>query len=220
MEAMDIEQARFNMIEQQIRPWDVLNDQVLKTIAGTPRENFVPPKYKSLAFSDSSIPLNNHQAMMPPKLEAKLLQALDLKPTDSVLEVGTGSGYLTACLAQLGQSVVSLECYEDFQKEAQPKLDALGITNTRLIHADAATGYDTDRKFDAIAVTGSLPEIHQGFHTLLAPAGRLFVIVGKPPIMQALLITRVSEQEWHQESLFETSVPPLVNVSEPEAFSF
>lgn len=220
MSAMNIEQARFNMIEQQIRPWDVLDDQVLGVISGTPREDFVPERYRALAFSDISIPLEHGQVMMPPKLEGKLLQSLTLQPTDSVLEIGTGSGYLTACLARLTAKVHSVDLYPEFIEQARARLDRHGIDNVTLEVADAAAGWSGEGGFDAIAVTGSLPMLHQGFHSALKPGGRLFVIVGKPPIMQALLITRVGEQEWNQESMFETAIPALVNAPQPEAFKF
>ncbi|MGD8616145.1 MAG: protein-L-isoaspartate O-methyltransferase [Gammaproteobacteria bacterium] len=219
MNAMNIEQARFNMIEQQIRPWDVLDDQVLHVISDTPREQFVPERYGALAFSDISVPLDHGEVMMPPKLEGKLLQSLSLTPTDSVLEIGTGSGYLCACLARLAGRVHSVDIHEDFVEQAAGKLESQGIGNVTLEAVDAAGGW-SNGGFDAIAVTGSLPVLHEGFHTALKPGGRLFVIVGRPPIMQALLITRVGEQEWNQESLFETSVPALRNAPQPEAFTF
>jgi len=217
---MNIEQARFNMIEQQIRPWDVLDDQVLRVISGTPREDFVPERYRALAFSDISIPLEHGQVMMPPKLEGKLLQSLTLQPSDSVLEIGTGSGYLTACLARLAGKVHSVDLYPEFIEQARARLEQHGIDNVTLEVADAAGGWSGAGGFDAIAVTGSLPMLHQGFHNALKPGGRLFVIVGKPPIMQALLITRVGDQEWNQESMFETAIPSLVNAPQPEAFKF
>jgi protein-L-isoaspartate(D-aspartate) O-methyltransferase len=220
MNAMNMEQARFNMIEQQIRPWDVLDDRVLSTLSTTPREEFVPEQYRALAFSDISIPLGHDQAMMPPKLEGKLLQALTIRSSDRILEIGTGSGYLTACLAKLGGSVLSVDLYEDFIEQAKEKLEQQGITNVTFAQGDAAAGWQSDSGFDVIAVTGSLPLVHRGFHSLLNRGGRLFVIAGKPPVMQALLITRVGEQEWNQESLFETSVPSLLNAPEPEAFTF
>jgi len=220
MNAMNIDQARFNMIEQQIRPWDVLDDRVLKVISSTPREDFVPERYRTLAFSDISIPLDHGQVMMPPKLEGRVLQSLNIQPTDRILEIGTGSGYLTACLAQLGQSVHSVDLYEDFIEQARTRLQQHGISNVSFEQADAAAGLASAGGFDVIAVTGSLPVLHQGFHGKLNPGGRLFVIVGKPPIMQALLITRIGEQEWNQESLFEISLPPLTNAPEPESFSF
>jgi protein-L-isoaspartate(D-aspartate) O-methyltransferase len=218
--AVNLEQARFNMIEQQIRTWDVLDDRVLNVLSSIPRENFVPANRRDLAFTDISIPLAHNQVMMPPKLEGKLLQALTIKPDDRILEIGTGSGYVTACLAGLGQDVVSIELYEDFIDQARSKLDQHDIGNVTLKQGDAGSGWEQDSGFDAIAVTGSLPLLHEGYHRLLNPGGRLFVIVGKPPIMQALLITRVGEQEWIRESMFETMLPALVNAPGPEVFRF
>jgi protein-L-isoaspartate(D-aspartate) O-methyltransferase len=220
MNIMNIEQARFNMIEQQIRPWDVLDDRVLNVISSTPRENFVPEKYRALAFSDISVPLDHGQTMMPPKLEGKLLQSLALQPQHRVLEIGTGSGYLTACLAGLAGSVVSVDIYEDFIAQAQTRLEQHDIHGVAFATGDAAGGWTSDSGFDAIAVTGSLPVLHRGYHDLLNIGGRLFVIVGKPPIMQALLITRINRHEYQQEALFETSIPPLVNAPQPEPFVF
>jgi protein-L-isoaspartate(D-aspartate) O-methyltransferase len=220
MNQMNLEQARYNMIEQQIRTWDVLDDQVLGVLSVTPREDFVPPQYSALAFSDISIPLGNEQYMMPPKLEGKLLQSLTIQPTDSILEIGTGSAYLTACLARIGQSVHSVDLFADFTEAAPEKLARHTIDNVTLETGDAAAGWNTDKRYDVIAVTGSLPTLHHNFHGLLNPGGRLFVIVGRPPIMQALLITRAGEEEWNHESLFETSVPALLNAPQPEDFKF
>jgi protein-L-isoaspartate(D-aspartate) O-methyltransferase len=220
MNQMNLEQARYNMIEQQIRPWDVLDDQVLGILSATPREEFVPEQYRNLAFSDICIPLANDQCMMPPRLEGRLLQSLSIQPTDRILEIGTGSGYLTACLARLGHSVHSVDLFSDFTEAAHAKLHKHIISNFSLETRDAAGGLQTDERYDAIAVTGSLPTLHRNFHTLLNPGGRLFVIVGRPPIMQALLITRVGENEWNHESLFETSIPALLNAPQPEDFKF
>jgi protein-L-isoaspartate(D-aspartate) O-methyltransferase len=220
MNPMNLEQARFNMIEQQIRPWDVLDDQVLGVLSATPREAFVPEQYQALAFTDICIPLANEQCMMPPKLEGKLLQSLVLRPGDDILEIGTGSGYLTACLARLGRSVHSVDLFPDFTEAARERLAQYGIDNVTFETADAGAGWHGDRRFDAIAVTGSLPLLHHGFHTLLNAGGRLFVITGQPPIMQALLVTRVGEQEWNTESLFETAIPALLNAPRPEDFKF
>lgn len=220
MTTMNLEQARFNMVEQQIRTWDVLDDRILDVLSDTPREDFVAEQYRALAFIDISVPLAHDQVMMPPKLEGRLLQSLLIQPGDEILEIGTGSAYLTACLAKLGSRVQSVDLYEDFTTRAGERLKQHGIGNVTLATGDAAAGWASATGFDAIAVTGSLPVLHEGFHTLLRPGGRLFVIVGKPPIMQALLITRVDESEWNQESLFETSVPALVNAPEPEVFRF
>lgn len=220
MNAMNPEQARFNMIEQQIRPWDVLDERVLQVLAGTPREDFVPDQYRALAFSDISIPLAHDQAMMAPKIEARLLQSLALDKDDDILEIGTGSAYLTACLARLGARVHSVDLFEDFIDAAKAKLDAHDIHTVSLEVRDAALGWPDEKRFDAIAVTGSLPVLHRGFHNSLKPGGRLFVIVGRPPVMEALLITRSGESEWREESLFETSVPPLIGAPQPEVFRF
>ncbi len=220
MSEMNVEQARFNMIEQQIRPWDVLDQRVLDTLAAVPREEFVPERYRDLAFSDLNLPLDHGQVMMSPKLEGRLLQALDVQPSDSVLEVGTGSGYLSACLGRLAGSVLSVDLFEDFKFAAQKKAAAAGIDNVSYRVADAAAGWDPNSRFDCIAVTGSLPVLHRGFHDALAVGGRLFVIVGKPPVMEALLITRVGPNDWSRESLFETSMPALLHAEQPQAFVF
>ncbi|HEY9198844.1 MAG TPA: protein-L-isoaspartate O-methyltransferase [Gammaproteobacteria bacterium] len=218
----EMERARFNMIEQQIRPWDVLDQRVLDVLAATPREAFVPEQYRStLAFSDISLPLGHDQYMLPPKLEGRLLQSLALRPTDKVLEIGTGSGYLTACLARLADHVVSVDIFADFKHAAERALAAQGIGNVDIKVEDAAAGWGAEGQFDAIAVTGSVPVLeHQGFHRGLTMGGRLFVILGTPPIMEALLITRIGPDQWAQESLFDTMIPPLLNVSAPARFRF
>lgn len=217
----DLERARFNMIEQQIRPWDVLDQRVLDVIAAVPREAFVPEQYRStLAFSDLSLPLGHDQFMLPPKVEGRLLQALALQPTDQVLEIGSGSGYLTACLARLAGHVLSVDIFPDFKNAAERKLAGQGIANVELKVMDAATGWDAQGEFDAIAVTGSLPVLHHGFHRALREGGRLFVVVGTPPIMEALLITRIGTDQWAQESLFDTVIPALVKAPAPPQFRF
>lgn len=217
--APDFDQLRFNMIEQQIRPWEVLDQRVLDVLAGTPREDFVPDKYRSsLAFSDLSLPLAHDQVMLPPRVEGRILQALNVTPADTVLEIGTGSGYLTACLGRLGGQVLSADLFDDFLENAQKKLEHMEISNARFINRDAANGWISNARFDVIAVTGSLPELHRGFHENLNPGGRLFVIAGKPPVMEALLITRINTNQWAQESLFDTSVPALINAPQSSPF--
>lgn len=216
----DFEQARFNMIEQQVRTWEVLDQRVLDTMNSIPRENFVPEQYRSLAFVDTEIPIGNDQVMMSPKVEGRLLQALNITPQDSILEIGTGSGYLTACLASLGKQVTSIDITPDFTSTAAGKLAEQGISNVTLETADAANGIGSSEQYDVIAVTGSLPLLQKQFHESLTPGGRLFVIVGKLPIMEALLITRVSENNWSQESLFETCIPALEHASRPQGFVF
>jgi protein-L-isoaspartate(D-aspartate) O-methyltransferase len=218
MTQIDIEQARFNMIEQQVRPWDVLDQRVLDVMSATPREDFVPERYRSLAFADTNIPLGHDQVMMAPKTEGRLLQVLDVQAGDSVLEIGTGSGYLTACLSRLGNHVTSVEIFPEFREAAAAKLAAHGFRNVTLRDADAANGIGSDTRYDVIAVTGSLPLLHRQFHDNLAIGGRLFVIAGMPPVMEALLITRIDERNWSRESLFETSLPPLLHAEQPQQF--
>jgi protein-L-isoaspartate(D-aspartate) O-methyltransferase len=216
----DLEQARFNMIEQQVRTWEVLDQRVLDTMNRIPRENFVPEHYRSLAFVDTEIPIGHDQVMMAPKVEGRLLQALNITPQDSILEIGTGSGYLTACLASLGKHVTSIDIVPDFTKATAARLAEQGISNVTLETADVANGVSTSEQYDVIAVTGSLPLLQKQFHESLKIGGRLFVITGKLPIMEALLITRVNENNWSQESLFETCLAPLEHASRPQGFVF
>ena len=220
MNPTETEQARFNMIEQQIRPWDVLDQRVLDVMNSIPREQFVPESCRSLAFADTSIPLGHDQVMMAPRLEGRLLQALAIKPDDTILEIGTGSGYLTACLASLGRHVTSIDIMPDFTATAAAKLEALNIKNVALETADVAAGIEGDARYDAIAVTGSLPLLQQQFHRNLEIGGRLFIITGSLPIMEANLITRVEENHWSSECLLETCIPPLLHAARPQAFVF
>ncbi|MGB5260174.1 MAG: protein-L-isoaspartate O-methyltransferase [Gammaproteobacteria bacterium] len=219
MNQAEIERARFNMIEQQVRTWDVLDQQVLDTMNTVPREAFVPERYASLAFADTNIPLGHEQVMMAPKVEGRLLQALAIEPQHSILEVGTGSGYLTACLARLGRHVTSMDIKPDFIEAAGERLTAQGIANVTLQTGDALADTGAAR-YDIIAVTGSLPVLRQQFHHKLEAGGRLFVISGELPIMEAGLITRVDEANWARESLFETCIPPLINAETPAVFKF
>ncbi len=207
----NIEKARDNMIKQQLRTWDVLDETVLEVFATVPRERFVPERYKNLAFADLEIPLGHHQVMMPPKIEGRMVQALSIKSTDNVLEIGTGSGFVTACLAHLGDQVESVDIYEDFSTRAKQNLADNDITNVTLKTGDAAKGWDTGMRYDVIAVTGSLPEYDAWFESNLTIGGRLFVIVGVPPVMEAMLVSRASETEFVRNGLFETAIPPLVN---------
>ena len=220
MNQSEIEQARFNMIEQQIRTWDVLDQRVLDVMNSVPREQFVPEHYRSLAFADTNIPLGHDQVMMAPKLEGRLLQALAITADDAVLEIGTGSGYLTACLARLGKHVTSIDITADFTTAAAAKLEAQGISNVTLETFDAAEGIESDKRYDVIAVTGSLPLLQQQFQKNLAVGGRLFIITGSLPIMEANLITRVDENHWSSECLLETCIPPLLHAARPQAFVF
>ena len=216
---MDIEQARYNMIEQQIRTWDVLDQRILDLVARVHRENYVPEKYQDIAFADLRIPLFEEYAMMEPKLEARILQTLNIQPGERVLEIGTGSGYLTACLAELADSVVSYDIDENLSKQAGHRLANDEHENVSLRIGDAMADLQLNEQFDAIVVSGSLPVMDKRFQELLKVDGRLFIVVGEAPAMEALLITRVGENEWSTESLFETELGPLKNARAPSHFS-
>lgn len=216
----ELARARYNMIEQQIRPWDVLDERVLQLLADMHRDEFVPAAYRRLAYADISIPLGHDQVMMAPKVEGRLLQALNIETTDDILEVGTGSGYLTALLASLGHHVCSVDIFPDLIEQARALLERRGIGNVTLEVGDAANGWEGHAPYDVIAVTGSVPVLPESFQTALRPGGRLFAVVGEPPVMEALLITRTAQREWITESLFETELPPLINAPPPRRFVF
>lgn len=217
---MNFELARFNMVEQQIRTWDVLDERVLELVGRMPREDFVPPAYRKLAFVDMNIPLGDGQVMMAPKVEARMVQELNIDPKDIVLEVGSGSGYVTALLACLAAHVYSVEILQDLYEHAGPKLAARNLRNVNLQLGDAATGWARYAPYDVIAVTGSVPILPEEFRQQLKIGGRLFVIVGKSPAMEARLIRRVDAASWVETSLFETDLPPLLNAREPDKFVF
>lgn len=215
---MDIEQARFNMIEQQIRPWDVLDVDVLKILEDTPRELFVPAQHKKLAFSDLEIPLAHDQFMMSPKLEARMLQALQIQATDEILEIGTGIGFVTACLAKLGKHVDSIEYFEDFSKQAEVVAQQQGLKNIDFETRDILTNPLLTKQYDVIAITASMPSYIDLFEKHLTNNGRLFVIAGEAPVMHAKLITRIDEHGFNKTNLFETHLPPLIGMQAPELF--
>jgi protein-L-isoaspartate(D-aspartate) O-methyltransferase len=218
MSPFNFEQARFNMIEQQIRPWDVLDQRTLDLIASVPREQFVPEDYRKLAFADINIPLAQGQMMMSPKVEARLLQALLLNPNDSVLEIGTGSGYLTALLAKAAKHVDSVDIFPEFIQTAAIKLKALNINNVTLQVGDAINGWNTDVDYDVIVLTGSVPVLKPHFQDQLIEGGCLFAIIGEEPIMQAQLITRINQTKTNRELLFETVLPPLLGAASSQRF--
>jgi len=220
MSNLNIDQARFNMIQQQIRPWDVADDRVLELIGRLPREEFVPAAYRNLAFADIMIPLGHGQVMMEPKVEARFVQELAIGAKDKILEVGTGSGYVTALLASLGGSVTSVEIIPELAADAKEKLAAHKITNVTLEVGDAARGWAAGAPYNAILVTGSTPVLPEDLKQQLAIGGRLAVIVGQPPIMEAKLIRRISEQAFEEISLFDTKLPPLINALKAPAFVF
>ena len=220
----DIEHARYNMVEQQIRTWEVLDQNVLDLLFAVRREEFVPPQYRSLAFVDMEIPLADHsvagQSMLAPKLEARMLQELAIKPTDRILEVGTGSGYMTALLARRGAHVTSVEIVPEFRTAAAGKLAAHGISNITLEEGDAAHGWHKSAPYDVIVLTGSVPVLADEFRLSLKPGGRLLAVVGEAPVMVARLITRAAGGAWNSVGLFETCIAPLRNAPQPERFVF
>lgn len=220
MADMNIEKARHNMIEQQIRPWEVLDPQVLDLILRIPREEFVPAEYRAQAFTDMALPLGCGEVMMEPKVEARMLQSLAVQPGDKALEVGTGSGYVTALLAALSSEVVSVEIHPELLEAAQANLDAQGVNNITLEQGDAANGWDKAQPYDVIAVTGSMPTISRGLKENLQIGGRMFVVVGGDPIMEAVLVTRVNANEWREEFLFETLLAPLKGAEKKTPFKF
>jgi protein-L-isoaspartate(D-aspartate) O-methyltransferase len=214
---MNYETARRQMLNQQVRAWDVLDERVLETLRETPRELFVPESERDLAFADTEIPLAHGQSMMAPKIEARLLQELAIEPTDSALEIGTGSGYLSACLGRLAERLVSLEIFADLSDIAADRLDQVGVRNVVLKDEDA-TQARFDSRFDVIAITASLPELSERFIQLLNPEGRLFVVVGRPPVMQAVLVRKHADGSWTEKSLFETMLTPMINADVREPF--
>ena len=216
---MNIDFARQQMIDQQVRAWTVLDPEVLSVLASTPRERFVPPDYEALAFADAEIPLGHGQSMMTPTVEGRMLQALELTGDEHVLEIGTGSGFLTACLAKLGKFVTSIDLYDDFVQDATRKLEETGIDNVELLSMDAMRDLPGG-PFDAIVVTGSIETMNPRFVDALAPGGRLVVIVGSPPVMEACRVRQTDEGDWEAESLFETEVAPLVNGALSPQFQF
>jgi protein-L-isoaspartate(D-aspartate) O-methyltransferase len=216
---MNFEQARFNMIEQQIRTWEVLDQKVLDLLFQVRRENFVPVAYRALAFADLEIPLGDGESMWTPKMEARALQELELEAADTALEIGTGSGYLTALLARTCAEVVSVEINARLSNEAKRKLAEAGIHNVRLEQGDGARGWRHD-VYDAIVLTGSTPVLSDSWLTQLKPNGRLFAVVGDAPVMTARLLRWTAPGAVAAEDLFETVITPLRNAPQPERFVF
>lgn len=218
-----VEQARFNMIEQQIRPWNVLDERVLEAMASVPRERFVPDAYRSLAYADIEVPIGSHgQAMLAPKVVGRMLQALDAKPDERVLEIGTGTGYVTACLSALGVRVVSVEIDPELAAQARTAIESLDLRRVDLRVGDALADPVGGSPFDAIAVTGSLPDTEAlaGLQAQLTLNGRLFAIIGEAPVMEAVLVTRIAANGFSRKTLFETFAPALANAPRAEHFVF
>jgi protein-L-isoaspartate(D-aspartate) O-methyltransferase len=217
---MNIEQARFNMIEQQIRPWDVLDAEVLELLHVVKRENFVPAAHKALAFVDAEIPLPGGQAMLNPKIEARLLQDVNLKKHENVLEIGTGSGYMAALLAHKGRHVTTVEVSPELKALAEKNLADNGVTNVTVELGNGAQGWANGAPFDVIVVSGSLPVLPEALLQQLKVGGRLAAIIGQAPAMKAQLITRTGEAGYDTRTLFETDVKPLSSATTPSSFTF
>ncbi len=215
---MNLQQARFNMVEQQIRTWEVLDHVVLELLEQAPRHEYVPATYRNLAYADIAVPLGDGEVMMPPRVEARLLQALAVGADDRALEIGTGSGFLTALLGSLAREVISVEISDTLADVGEQNLRQHGVANVRLERGDGVRGWEQHAPYEVIAVTGSVPVLETHFQNQLAIGGRLFVIVGEAPAMEALLIRRIGEDQWATESLFETVIPKLKGAKEPERF--
>lgn len=219
LRVMNTEFARLQMVNQQVRGWNVYEESVLDMLKVLPREHFVPSEFRSLAFAEFSIPIGHGEHMMSPMIEGRVLQALRLTGAEHVLEVGTGSGFLAACLAKLAHKVTSIDIHADFVDAAAHKLASLDIDNVALMTMDAMQALPAGA-FDAIAVTGSIESFDPRFVEALAPRGRLFVVVGASPAMQARLVERTGDNDWQTTHLFETDLAPLVHGARPPQFAF
>ncbi|TCK44454.1 protein-L-isoaspartate(D-aspartate) O-methyltransferase [Paraburkholderia sp. BL8N3] len=217
---MNIEQARFNMIEQQIRPWEVLDQDVLNLLSVVKRENFVPAAYRSIAFADLEIPLPGGERMLPPRVEARVLQELAVSKQETVLEIGTGSGYMAALLAARGRSVKTVEISAELAAFAEQNLAANGVSNVEVVTGDGALGWPEGGPYDVICVSGGLPVMPQEFLEQLKIGGRIAAFVGAAPVMKAQIVTRVDEKQFRVSDIFETLVAPLKNAVHPPRFKF
>ena len=218
--AMNFEQARLNMVENQVRPWEVLDSRVLDIITRVRREDFVSPEHRQLAFADLCLPLGHGEVMMKPVVEGRVLQALALQPTDRVLEIGTGSGFLCACLAGLSAHVTSLDIHADFTALATQRLSDAHIANITLITGEAVHAWQTAEKFDALVITGAVAELPARWLSWLAPGARLLAVRGKSPVLQAVLMTHTDTGTWSEAILFETDLPYLAHAEPAPAFVF
>ncbi len=208
------------MVESQIRTWEVLDQTILDLLMEVRREEFVPEKYRNLAFADLEIPLGHGEVMLAPKMEARMIQELDVRKTDKILEIGTGSGYVTALLGKLGGQVVSVERIQEFSQSAARRLAGHALQNVQLSIGDASEGWPTQAPYDVILLTGSVPLLSERFQEQLAIGGRLLGVVGEPPVMTAQLIRRISARGFSTVGLFETSIPPLRCARQPARFEF
>ena len=217
---MDIGLAKFNMVEQQIRTWNVLDPDVLDTFKAVPRENFVAKEHRHLAFADMQVPIGDGQVMMQPKVEARLLQALAPRPDELALEIGTGTGYVAALLAHTALEVHTVECRSQFVTLSRNNLTNNHFNNVEVIPGDAGKGWQSEIDYHMIFVSGSVIELPDSYRQLLCIGGRLVAIIGEEPVMSAVLITRVGVDRWETEYLFETLLAPLDNIEQPDRFLF
>lgn len=220
MNSPDLGAARFNMLLNQVRAWDVADEQVLELLSQMPREAFVPPAYRNIAYADLMVPIGHGQVMLQPKLEGRFLQALALKASDVVLEVGAGSGYMAALMSRLAAFVTTVDVIPELAEYAALRLAEQGMRNVRVETGNAAGGWPDHGPYDAIMISGALAQLPQGFLNSLKPGGRLVVVRGCRPAMQAMLITRRGEADWHHEALFETDAPTLLHARAPATFEF
>lgn len=218
--SINLEQARFNMVEQQVRTWDVLDPAVLDALREVPREDFVPSKYRRLAFSDLRIPLGDDQVMMKPIEEGRMLQSLEIQSGQRVLEIGTGSGFTAACLAHLGASVVSVECLPKLAERAGRRLENVGVEGVEVIAADALSDYQPDESFDVVVVTASAASVPERFCQWVKAGGRLFAVRGFSPAMEAICMIRTEQDHWRIDSLFDTDLPRLIGAEDKPEFEF
>jgi protein-L-isoaspartate(D-aspartate) O-methyltransferase len=218
--AMNIEQARLNMVENQVRPWEVLDGRVLDVIARVRREDFVAPEHRQLAFADLCLPLGHGEVMMKPVVEGRVLQALELQPTDRVLEIGTGSGFLTACLASLAAHVTSVDIHADFIAAAAQRLQDASVVNATVLTAEAVQAWQPDELFDALVVTGAVSDIPSRWLGWLKPGARALVVRGQSPVQHATLLTHEGAGRYREEILFETDLPYLIHAEPPARFVF
>jgi len=216
--SLNIELARHNMIEQQVRPWEVLDSRVLEALTVVHREDFVPAGYRNLAFADLGLPLGHGEFMMKPVVEGRVLQAVVPTRAESVLEIGTGSGFLAACLARLAASVHSIEQHADFADAARARLRGANVANATVEVAEAAHGFVPDRQYDVVVVTGAVFALPQRWREWVKPGGRLFAIVGESPVQRATLYSRAADGAWSEDGLFETDLPYLANAAPPPRF--
>ncbi len=218
--SLNIEQARFNMVEQQIRTCEVLDQRVLDVLRHVPREDFVPSRYRKLAFADLRIPLGCGQVMMKPLEEGRMLQSLAIEPGQRVLEIGTGSGFVAACLARLGAEVVTVDIHAELANSARSRLERLGFDSVQVVNGDALGDFSPDGQFDAVIVTGSTLAVPERFEQWVRPDGSLFAVRGRSPAMEAVHLSWIQPGRWHADSLFETDLPRLIGAEDQPEFEF